>query len=584
MGTKTLVLHPKISVIIPVYNTEKYLDKCLVSIQNQSIKEIEILCIDDGSTDNSLKILKKYTKSDKRIRIIPQKNSGAGAARNTGIAASKGEYLSFIDSDDWLDKDFFKNVYTCAKNSGADVVEATQSYNCYKGGKTVLFNKKKAVGFMANGSYFRRDVIWDKLYRADFVKSHNILFPNGLCHNDGFFLLQALYYRAKIVRENNAVYFHNKANETSIRYKPSDKKLLSMLDMFLIEINFLNSHFFSFYDYRHNYRKLLHTAKLKRRYIKEKNNILKYQEKLNKIISLYKYPSTLQILWKKLTSPRFREELKNSKARPEEYPKILKEWYYKKQHKNLDLEFPKTFNEKIQWLKLYDSTPEKTRLADKFLVREWIKEKIGDKYLIPLLGCYNSFDEIDFNSLPDQFILKCNHGSGMNKIVLNKKNINYKKTKKQFDAWMLENFGFTKGLQIHYNNIPHKIIAEKYVTPLEDYKFYCYNGKCHHVLNKMWQGENGSYYNFDLQFNCLKLSPKSGCKKITPPKNFQEMLEIAEKLAKGFIFVRVDLYASGENIYFGEMTFTPASGVNSYTDEWDKKLGDLISLKRKDNK
>lgn len=146
------------------------------------------------------------------------------------------------------------------------------------------------------------------------------------------------------------------------------------------------------------------------------------------------------------------------------------------------MENPQTFNEKIQWLKLYDSTPEKTFLADKYQVRNYIRQTIGEKYLVPLLGVYSKFDDIDFENLPDKFVLKCNHGSGMNVIVADKSAINKKNLKAKFDKWMRENFGFVKGLQLHYNYIPHKIIAEEYISPLTDYKFYCYNGKCMHIL------------------------------------------------------------------------------------------------------
>lgn len=563
---------PKISIIIPVYNVEKYLSKCLDSVISQTFRDFEIICINDGSPDNSANILAEYAAKDERIRIISQPNSGAGFSRNAGINAARGEYLSFIDADDWIDAQFLEKVYNLAKASNADIIETTKSYNYYSTDNIKLFNKKNARGFIANGTFFRRDVIWDKLFKTNFIKKNQIVFPNGLCHNDAYFLLQSLYHQASVVQDVEAIYWHNKANETSIRYKPSDRKLLSQLDMFILEIEFLNSHFFTFYDYKHNYDKLWRTAKRKRKYIQDIKNKKKYDEKLALIKKLNKYPfSALGLLFKKLSCSRFREELRNSKAFPEDYPDILKKWYFKKLKKHLNLAPPKTFNEKIQWLKLYDSTPEKTILADKYQVREYIQGHIGEKYLVPLLGVYSKFDDIDFTTLPDKFVLKCNHGSGMNVIITNKKLINLKKLKTKFDDWMRENFGFAKGLQLHYNHIPHKIIAEEYISPLDDYKFYCYNGRCIHILQKSQNQQKIEYCNFDRQLNCLPLSPKSTLRNINLPSNFGEMLALAEKLATGFIFVRVDFYLNKNRIYFSELTFTPSSGANTYTDEWDNQ-------------
>ena len=568
----------KISVIIPVFNTEKYIEKCINSILSQSFSDIEVICINDGSTDSSLEILSQYLSKDSRVKIINQNNQGAGYSRNIGIENASGEYLAFIDADDWIDEYFLEKAYSAAKKYDADIVETTQSYNVYSDNDIKLFNKKKAKGFIANGTYFRRDVIWDKIYRTDFIRKNKITFPNGLCHNDAYFLLQSLYYKANIVQDNEAIYWHNKANETSIRFKPSDEKLLSQLDMFILEIEFLNTHFFLYDDYKHNYNKLLRTAKRKRKYIKNDENKVCYDNKLKEIISLNKYPySKLQMFIKKLFSVRFREEIGNTIALPQDYPNILKKWYFKKLKRHLNLDNPTSFNEKIQWLKLYDSTPIKTKLADKYLVREWVKEQIGEKYLVPLLGVWDNAEKIDFANLPEKFVLKCNHGSGMNAIV-NKKKCNIKKLKNKFNVWMKENFGFAKGLQLHYNYIPHKIVAEEFIEPLEDYKFYCYNGVCKHILHKTENDSKAEYCNFDRELNCLPLSPKSTIKEIKVPDKFDEMVTLAEKLAKDFLFVRVDFYLNNNKIYFSELTFTPSSGANTYTEEWDKKLGQYLSI------
>ena len=162
------------------------------------------------------------------------------------------------------------------------------------------------------------------------------------------------------------------------------------------------------------------------------------------------------------------------------YKRELKNWWYIHKKKPLNLENPQSFNEKIQWLKLYNSIPIKTQLTDKYLVRRWVAEKIGEEYLIPLLGVYNEFEEINFDELPNQFVIKCNHGSAYNIIVKDKAFLNYTDAKSKIDKWMNENYAF-RGLELQYKNIAPKVIVEKYMDDgsgdLKDYKITCFNGR-----------------------------------------------------------------------------------------------------------
>lgn len=271
---------------------------------------------------------------------------------------------------------------------------------------------------------------------------------------------------------------------------------------------------------------------------------------------------------------------------PDKYEKELKLWYYRKTGRELDLNNTETFNEKIQWLKLYDSTPLKTKLADKYLVREWIKEKIGEKYLIPLLGVWDKFDDIDFEKLPNQFVLKANHGSGWNIIVKDKTKLDKKMAKKKFDEWLDRNYAFVSGLELHYLNIQPKIIAEKYIANLDgdiyDYRIFCFNGKPKYIwLDK---GSGTSYhkrniYDLNWKLQNYRVTYPNFSEKIEKPKVLSEMLKCAEELAKGFIFVRVDFYYINTHVYFGEMTFTSQSGTGKWEDENENlHYGKLIKL------
>lgn len=271
---------------------------------------------------------------------------------------------------------------------------------------------------------------------------------------------------------------------------------------------------------------------------------------------------------------------------PDQYKDALEEWYYQHTMMPLDLDNPKTFNEKIQWLKLYDSTPEKTRLADKYLVRDWVKEKIGEEYLIPLLGVWDKFDDIDFDTLPDKFVLKANHGSGWNVIVKDKESLNIEATRTKFNNWMKKNFAFCNGLELHYKDIEPKIIAEQYHPCQYEYQFWCFNGipKFVSVIHEP-HGENAKV-TYDMGWNQLEFVtsfPKISSD-LEKPDCFETMIVLARNLSETFAFVRVDFLHNEKDLFLGEMTFTPASGlVNWKPEKQDKNIGDMLTSGIREN-
>lgn len=269
---------------------------------------------------------------------------------------------------------------------------------------------------------------------------------------------------------------------------------------------------------------------------------------------------------------------------PSKYETELKEWFKQKTGKPLNLENPQTLSEKIQWLKLYDSTPIKTRLADKYLVRDWVKEKIGEKYLVPLLGVYNSFDEIDFDKLPNKFVLKANHGSSWNIVVKDKSKFNKENAKRLFGIWLKTNFAFRSGLELHYKNIKPKIIAEKFIDgDMHDYRILCFNGEPKiiwddkDVVNSAKHSRNI----YDTNWNLLPVGlvyPRRD-KIDKKPELLDQMLECAKKLCKEFNLVRVDFFITNGKLYFSELTFTPHTGLFKWDPpKYDKIFGDMLTL------
>lgn len=258
--------------------------------------------------------------------------------------------------------------------------------------------------------------------------------------------------------------------------------------------------------------------------------------------------------------------------------------------KKLNLSNPKTFNEKLQWLKINDRKPEYTSLVDKYKVREYIATNIGEEYLIPLLGVYSSYDEIDFNKLPNGFVLKPNHTSGNIFICKDKIKVSHIELKKTIKKWLNRKYYW-----IHrewpYKNIKPKILCEKYMVDesgkeLKDYKLFCFNGKvkCSYVgLNRFLEsGFNLDFYDIDWKPMPFETHYKRSGTNIPKPKNYKKMVDISEYLSSDIPFVRIDFYESKERLYFGEITFYPLSGFGEFTPEkYDYLLGSWIKLPKK---
>lgn len=271
-----------------------------------------------------------------------------------------------------------------------------------------------------------------------------------------------------------------------------------------------------------------------------------------------------------------------------QYKEELCKWFKRVTGKELNLSNPQTYNEKIQWTKLYDNNPLKTQLTDKLLVRSWVKERIGEKYLVKLLGVWDRFEDIDFDQLPQKFVLKATHGCEMNIIVKDKNNFDREDAKKKFDIWLNTNYAFKNGFELQYLHIKPRIIAEEYMEndggDLYDYKFWCFDNKVHFVMF-LSERQSGLKMNFfDLNWNPLSFGyyPPSS-KPIPKPDNLDEMISISQKLCEGFSHVRVDLYRLNDGtIKFGEMTFTSASGQCKWNPpEADLMLGKLFPLPQK---
>ena len=266
---------------------------------------------------------------------------------------------------------------------------------------------------------------------------------------------------------------------------------------------------------------------------------------------------------------------------------FLKSAFYIYKGKKLSLDNPITMDEKLQWLKLYNRNPEYPKMVDKCDSKEYVEQIIGAEYIIPTLGVWDTFDSIDFDKLPNQFVLKCTHDSGSVVVCKDKNTFDYNEAKKKLEKGLKRNI-FWHTREWPYKELPPRILAEKYMTDnsggLIDYKFYCFDGYVDCVLVCIDRHlKNTKFYFFDKEWKLKRLNVrgKNAPEDFTLPKPecIDKMFELASQLSKGMPFIRVDLYENNGQIYFGELTFFPDSGFDpNRLPESDLYFGNLINL------
>lgn len=261
----------------------------------------------------------------------------------------------------------------------------------------------------------------------------------------------------------------------------------------------------------------------------------------------------------------------------------LKIAYRIKMGEKLHLNPPVTFNEKLQWLKLHDRKPEYTTMVDKYEAKKWVAERIGEEYIIPTLGVWNHFDEIDFDKLPNQFVLKCTHDSGGLVICRDKEKLDKKAARKKLENCLKHNF-FWGQREWPYKNVKPRILAEEMVdmNPV-DYKWICLKGEPKVLCMCMDRQKGDLTFNYyDMNFNLLPFEwvhPNIKTGVVKRPENFDEMKKLAQKLSKDIPEVRVDFYDINGQVYFGELTFYHQSGfAHIHPHEWETELGNWITL------
>lgn len=266
---------------------------------------------------------------------------------------------------------------------------------------------------------------------------------------------------------------------------------------------------------------------------------------------------------------------------------FLKRMYQIRMGRELNLTSPVSYTEKLQWLKLFDHRPEYTTMVDKYTVKQYVAKKIGAEYVIPLLGVWDRVEDINFDALPERFVLKATHDSGGIVICKDKNKLDFTETKKKLKSHLDRDY-YIRNREWPYKNVPHRIIAEPYMedtstNELRDYKFFTFGGVPKVLYIAQGRGRSGETVAdfFDMEFNHLPFVIDHDMAPVPPkkPERFEEMKRLAAVLSEGTPQLRVDFYEVDGKVYFGEMTFFHCSGMEAFhPEEWDRIFGEWVTL------
>lgn len=643
-----------VSVIIPVYNAAKHLEQCVRSVMNQTLEQIEIICVDDGSSDDSLSILKRLADEDPRIVVLEQKNAGAGAARNRGLEIAEGEYLSFLDADDFFKPDMLEKAYGQGKRDRAQVVVFGADFYDDKRGLYVpcgysvrddlLPERRPFAGTDAENNLFRTMVgwAWDKLFLNSYIRESGLRFQEQRTSNDLFFVYSALA-GAKRITTREEVLAHQRRHVSGRLSVTREKSwmcfyhaLLALRDQLKTwklyehyERSFVNyALHFSLWNLntlggeiqgklyerlRNGWLDDLGVTDKPKDYFESKSEYRQMQRIMREPYNPRVHPWLIRMERLGTVFTRGISALCSFCRRMAGLKKALRtfaSWIgrgvgaalttispalntqvrfaIKNRGKFLNLKDPKTFTEKLAWLKLnvYAHDPVVRRCADKLLVRDYIREKGLEHLLNPLYAVYDRAEDIKWEELPNAVAVKWNYGCGFNLMIRDKANTDLKAAEKKLAKWGKRKY-WKYLAELQYRTERPCILCERYLaTPpgeeLIDYKFYCFGGEVKAVLvivRPDHADKAAVFMNPDWTF----LSEIKGryARSFMPekPASFEDMLYAAKTLSADFPFVRVDFFDWNGQAVFGEMTFTPAGGMDPSQTQIDgKDFGEYLHI------
>ncbi len=665
----------KVSVVMPSLNVANYIRECIESVINQTLREIEIICVDAGSTDGTLEILEEYQKKDSRIRILHSPVKSYGYQMNMGMDEANGEYFAIVETDDYIKPNMYEELYKLAEDNYLDIIKSDHCLFVTDDNNEKHFSYRPMVANLDICKYGvayapaeNLDVfefgnnIWTSLYNMSFLRTNNIRFHEsaGAAYQDNGFWFLTMASASRLMYHNKAYYMLRRDNPNSSIH--SREKVFCICDEYdyirneIMKRSELVKTFvplcavarFRNYDWTYervadeykemflerfasDFKKLMDAGEIHGEYFSMERsiclrmildapetyknyklfvvgqigtyyNLEEYDRVKHELECAYNSLSFRigrMMTWplrrlrgvlqrvKKTPNAYYKEILKkagNESKKEYEfynnltrdlYPLELERWYINKTKKTSSLQYPKTFNEKLQWLKLYDITEKKTMLSDSSKAREYAIKTIGQRHVKSQLGIWKSFDEIDFDTLPDSFVLRATHGCDESIIVQSKKSMNKEKLRIDINKWLSHNYAFVNGFELEYMNVEPRIIAEPYTDDKQlQCDVFCFGGKarlviCQNMIFDMDGNSLGTAYKNEAAGDGVALGNDT----------LKEMQDMAEKMADGLAFASIGFLVGGENIIFDKIVFSPHSGIKEWTDEKiDNQLGDMLIL------
>lgn len=644
-----------ISVIIPVYNAARHLEQCVRSVMEQTLRDIEIICIDDGSTDDSLQLLRRLAQEDGRIVVLTQENGGAGAARNKGLAAAQGEYLSFLDADDFFEPDMLEKAYGQAKRDRAEIVvfgadffdeNRKRFYPCgYALIEEALPRERPFAGVSVQGNLFRDMVgwAWDKLFLTRFIREKGLRFQEQRTSNDLYFVYSALAGAQRITTRPQ-VLAHQRRHVSGRLSVTREKSWACFFDALtalrcqLTEWNLFEHYERSFVNYAlhfslwnlctlHGSAQAQLYAKLRESWFaqlgvtdrpasyfesageyKQYRRIMKEAYRPSWHPMVFRAERLLTVAGR--ASQAGKKAARGAAAQVRRRLRQFASWigrgvgsaltmispelntqvrFFIKNGRWLNLKNPQTFTEKIAWLKLhrYAEDPLVRRCADKLLVRDYVAEKGLGELLNPLYAVYDRAEDIQWEKLPRAVALKWNFGCGLNLMLPDREKADLDAARRQLAAWGKRRYWMYLA-ELQYRTPRPCILCERFLeTPageeLIDYKFYCFDGEVKAVLVivRPDHAQKAAIF-MTPEWTVLSEISNRYARSFVPdqPAALKEMLRAAKVLSAGFPFVRVDFFDWNGKAIFGEMTFTPAGGMDPSETEIDGKgFGEYLNLR-----
>lgn len=526
--------------------------KVVESIKKQTLKPQKIiLWLAENQFPNKEKDLPKelLSKVDKMFEIKWCDDIRSYKKLIPTLELYPNSYIATIDDDNIYSPYWLKRLY-------ADSLQNPKCIIAHRITKFILDDNGNFKIIAGGKDYYHKPTYLNKL-----VGAGGVLYPPNSLYKD--ICKKELFW--KLAQTNDDQWFWFMGILNGYRVKVCDYPLI---DLHLIE-NTQETALCNINDHGENL------------FWVQFNNLINYYGKVKELLIhefylLAKYDLNSQnfgSLYNKLKNQEKEIDYKYYETLPiENYPVELQKWFNKRTNSKMDIKKPIGLSQKIQWLKIYDSPLIKSQLTDKYLAKEYIKAVLGEEYIIKTLGVYDKFEDIDFDKLPNQFVIKSTHGSGQVIIVKDKNTLNKQEIKQKVDGWLSKNYAYSCGLELHYGNIIPRIIIEDFVEGLNnnlfDYKFMCVNGKVEFIWVDSDRFTNHKRNVYDKNWNLLpvKYQHENCDKEIAKPKQLIKLIKISEKLAKNFALVRCDYYILPDgSIKFGELTFTSASGI----DKWD---------------